>query len=565
MGQPEVIVIGAGWSGLAAAKTYLQVNPNADLTILDESESVGGVWSRSRVYDGLVVDSPAGLYEFSDMTMISDDCKPFSRLTGQQVSRYLEAYAEKHNLLSRFRPNTSVANISRRGHGWTVTSSSGQDFYCDKLIISTGLASAPKWPGIPNLEDGFQGPIIHSKTLAKDLPRLTSPSIRKVVIIGGCKSAIEAAVACISAGKEVHWVIRSAGGSGPGMMIVTDKTKANIVAVNVTRIFNTLTPSIYATSGFWYHFYHRGRNPLGTRLNRGYWRLASRHVFAGPQYDKSKNGKKIRPDTDSVFWNPNCISIIDINGPFLADLHSGEKLTVHRNSVSTLSRHGVQLSSGLVLPADAIIYATGWTKSPSFVPGALAAELGLPIPLSADTAEWSALHARADARVVKLFPALANPPKPSLDPQLRTPYRLYNHILPPALAARGDRSLAFTGHLITSQTAFFSELSALYAVAYMENLLPKPLPSLVGMKEAIALVNGWMERRYGRKGVEEPLCLCEQSFFDGLCREMGVRVERKKGCRGSRWVWEWFAPYRARDYEGFVEEFLAGVGERAVK
>jgi dimethylaniline monooxygenase (N-oxide forming) len=50
---PSVIIIGAGWSGIAAARTYLQVNPDAELTIIDADSTVGGTWSSAQIYPGL--------------------------------------------------------------------------------------------------------------------------------------------------------------------------------------------------------------------------------------------------------------------------------------------------------------------------------------------------------------------------------------------------------------------------------------------------------------------------------------------------------------------------------
>ena len=64
-----MIVIGTGWYGLAAAKTYLQYDPSISLTVLDANSNVGGVWGTSQIYPGLVADSPAGLFEFSDLSM----------------------------------------------------------------------------------------------------------------------------------------------------------------------------------------------------------------------------------------------------------------------------------------------------------------------------------------------------------------------------------------------------------------------------------------------------------------------------------------------------------------
>ena len=52
LGSPRVIVIGGEWTGLAAAKTYLQVFPSFYLTIIDANTSVGGVWSYHLQYLG---------------------------------------------------------------------------------------------------------------------------------------------------------------------------------------------------------------------------------------------------------------------------------------------------------------------------------------------------------------------------------------------------------------------------------------------------------------------------------------------------------------------------------
>lgn len=49
----DLIIVGAGWRGLAMAKTYHQVHPDASILILDEAETVGGVWAEERVYPGL--------------------------------------------------------------------------------------------------------------------------------------------------------------------------------------------------------------------------------------------------------------------------------------------------------------------------------------------------------------------------------------------------------------------------------------------------------------------------------------------------------------------------------
>ena len=515
----------------------------------------------------LVVDNPAGLFEFSDMTMVGDEHPFLSRIDGYDVSSYLERYAEHHGLDKRIRLNIRVVNVSREGKGWSVVTQTEEKLYCDKLIVSTGLASEPKKPDITNINDGFSGAVMHTCSLGRQHHLLTDPKVKEVVVVGGSKSAIETVCLCIEAGKFVHWVIRPEGG-GASMMIVTDKDNPRVIALNATRILNVFSPSIFAASGCWYKFLHRGDSSLGRKVESLYWKTASKVVTRGPKYERSQNGEKVRPITNSVFWNPNCISLIDSKSSFLDYLHDESKLRVRKATVTHLSSAGVHFADGQVLRADAIAYATGWEKSSSFFYMETTLDLGLPVKLSeeptATTVAWSRLHTAAEKKVKSTLPELTNPPEFNLPKPTKTPYRLYRNVIPANFAAHGDRSIAFTGMLITSQTVIFAELSSLYAVAYMENLIPSPLPSLEQMNEEIALSNAWTASRYGYRGVREPLNLSEQTYFDILCRDLGITSHRKRGSRGffrlDRWAKEWLEPYRASDYRGLVEEFVRNRG-----
>jgi dimethylaniline monooxygenase (N-oxide forming) len=156
----------------------------------------------------LVVDSPAGLFEFSDMSMVDNEHPFLSRIEGKDVSSYIERYAKLHDLDRRIRLRTRVIQVTKLEHGWTLLTQSGEIFQCDKLIISTGLTSDPKKPTILNEDGGFSGPVMHTCSLGINHTLLTAPEISEVVVVGGSKSAIETVCICIEAGKFVHWVIR---------------------------------------------------------------------------------------------------------------------------------------------------------------------------------------------------------------------------------------------------------------------------------------------------------------------------------------------------------------------
>jgi len=54
----KVIMVGTGFTGLIAAKTYLAIDPNVDILLIDGESSIGGVWSASRIYPGLEYEAP---------------------------------------------------------------------------------------------------------------------------------------------------------------------------------------------------------------------------------------------------------------------------------------------------------------------------------------------------------------------------------------------------------------------------------------------------------------------------------------------------------------------------
>jgi dimethylaniline monooxygenase (N-oxide forming) len=88
--SPRVIIVGAGFYGIIAAKTYLQINPSAEITIIDEGDGIGGVWSASRIYEGLTYEVPAPLLNFTDFDMCNELGKEmWEDVSGYEVNEFL--------------------------------------------------------------------------------------------------------------------------------------------------------------------------------------------------------------------------------------------------------------------------------------------------------------------------------------------------------------------------------------------------------------------------------------------------------------------------------------------
>lgn len=600
---PKVIVIGAGWAGLSAAKTYIRINPEVDLTILDDDTSLGGVWSSSRLYPGLLADSPRGLFQYSDLSMLDEDVVADSRkrkrswdelavramgekearssdrrekygvIRGQEVHNYLYKYAEKGDLVRRIRFQSRVVKAERYRlggnadpNGWRLTLSSGETMDCDKLIVASGLFSQSSIPDVPGL-DTFGGLSMHSKLLGPQHKRLCNPDIKSVVVIGGCKSALEAMNLCLALPNrpQIHWIVRR-NEHGVPILINHPSIPIPLLASNNRRLFAAFSPSVFDTQSFLYRFLHSGQYWLGVWLCAIFWRLLAWVLLRIADYDRSEQGKMIKFEPDKVFRSLHHICLIQKGNPVLEEIHKGERIKVHIGELEHISRSSICITphnnanahlttEHEQIQTDAIVWCTGWKSSTSFFNDSEASNLGLPVPISSQDPStrdhWQKLHSAADAELLQSLPALRNWPI-ELSKQDTTNYRMYRQILSPKLLARNDRSIIFTGFVTNTQTAFASELTGLWGVAWMEALLQREdLPNEAEMERNVAKTHAWMARRYGSRGNTQPELIMEiQSYFDQLVKDLSCQTRRKGGLK------EWLGVYSAADYKGLVDEVI---------
>ncbi|KAK5033157.1 hypothetical protein LTR13_007122 [Exophiala sideris] len=576
MGFPiRVVVIGAGWSGLAVAKTYLQVANTLkrpiNLTILEEGDSEGGVWSAERIYPGLVAEVHNGFYEFSDLSMVDKDHPALELIKGSRVGQYLGTYSKFFDIQPRIRFGVKVVH-TRRLHqgGWKITTKTGEEFECDKLVVATGLFTKPKIPDVP--QSTYTGCSIHAKFLGRDHEKLIAdPNVKNVVVVGGCKSAVDTCTLFLAAGKSVSWIVRPSS-HGVSLCHIDPDQRPNLIAAENVRLFSRFSPSIFSTSDIGYRFLHSGTNRVGKKAIKTFWKQLTKLTQTSIQYDKSANGRKLQPEVSDGFHELPYASIVYKGAPFMQWLHEDdpEHFAVYRATPIRLQQRELIVQEDgreLAIKADAVIWSTGWQPSADFFTTDDAVHLGMPVSVDDEkapkpsTTEAQRQYAK-DQEVLSMFPQLQHNPFPAREPRWSQP-RMYRQILSPELIAQEDRSIAFVGFVSTIQTSMCTELLALWAVAWMENLMSTDaIPNLSSMQESVSTVNAWSRNRYGLRDTKHPELIFEsQSFFDVLCNDLGIEKWRK--LKGARW-WqkphrfakEWLEPYRASDYKGLVDEFL---------
>ncbi|EAW08922.1 flavin-binding monooxygenase-like protein [Aspergillus clavatus NRRL 1] len=582
----DLTVIGAGWSGLAAMKTYTQVNPSHSAVLLEAASSIGGVWATHRQYTGLKSNNMLGTYEFSDFPMdpATFGVQPGEHIPGPVIQKYMEKFAEHFRFLDRIRLNTRVRSAERRADGtWLLTTVGAEEDGQEqtrvtrKLIVATGITSQAYLPGFPG-EATFAAPLFHCRDLRQHEAQVLQAD-RRVTVFGGTKSGWDAVYAAATAGMQVDWVIRERG-HGPVWMVPPYVTplKRWLEKLVTTRLLTWFSPCIWGDADG----YSRVRGLLhgtwlGRRLVDAFWALLAHDVVQLNGYDAHPETAKLKPWI-SPFWIASSLSILNYPTDFFALVRSGA-VRIHIASIDRLSRHTVHLSSGTALPTTALICSTGWRATPNltFRPDALHATLGFPWgadPLAAD------LLAAADAEILRRFPRLRDQPaRPESYQPLAAdapaaaahPFRLARFMVPPGLTA--DRSLAFMGITMTINTTMIAQAQALWITAYFGGRLTptatERCPASVrvadekrGPEDQAARDLAWetaLHTQFGRWrypggfGARNPDFVFDAvPYVDLLLRELGVNPVRKTGVVGR--VLE---PYGMEDYRGLVEEWMA--------
>ena len=177
MTGPSVVVIGAGFGGMAAAVALKRAGVD-DLVIIERSDGVGGTW-RSNTYPGAACDVQSHLYSLSFAPNPA-----WSRTYARQpeILAYLENVADDFDLRRHLRVNTAVhtARWCADDAQWDLTTSDGTAVRADVVVSAVGLFGEPRAPEITGLAD-FTGPVVHTARWDASVPvsytHLTLPTI----------------------------------------------------------------------------------------------------------------------------------------------------------------------------------------------------------------------------------------------------------------------------------------------------------------------------------------------------------------------------------------------------
>lgn len=209
--RADVLIIGAGPSGLAAAAALKALGVSFDL--VDAQNHVGGVWNVANddapSWPSKLLTSSRENTQFDDLRMpVSFPTFPST----DEYATYLRAYASHHSLVADFEPNTKVIRIRSFGEGeWEVEFQNGEIRPYTAIIAAHGVSNHAFVP--PELFNQVKEAGV--KTMhSKNFPGAEFVDDKNVLVIGSGQCAADVASELALSDHRVslladegHWVV----------------------------------------------------------------------------------------------------------------------------------------------------------------------------------------------------------------------------------------------------------------------------------------------------------------------------------------------------------------------
>jgi monooxygenase len=339
----DVLIVGAGLSGIGAACYLRQRCPGKTFAILEARGEIGGTWDLFR-YPGVRSDS--------DMFTLSYSFRPWTGakaiVDGDSICRYIRETAREHGMDKhiRFQHRVVRAEWSSEDAHWTVEAhktDTGESVVltCNFLFGCSGYyrydeGYTPQFPGI----DHFTGQVVHPQQWPQDLDYAG----KRVVVIGSGATAATLVPALTDKAAHVTMLQRSPSYmlSLPATDVVADALRRRLppkVAYPVIRWKNALLATLT------FQLSRRAPGVIKALLRRG----------AAAQLPKGYDvGSHFTPQYNP--WDQRLCLVPD--GDLFKAIRSG-RASVVTDHIETFTEHGIRLASGTELEADIVITATG--------------------------------------------------------------------------------------------------------------------------------------------------------------------------------------------------------------
>ena len=339
----DVVIVGAGLSGVGAACQLRTACPSKSVTVLEAREAVGGTWDLFR-YPGIRSDSDMFTlgYRFRPWT------DPKAIADGPAILRYIHDTAHQFDVhrLIRLHHRVVSASWDSRECRWTVQvhrSDTDQhvSLSCAFLYVCSGYyrydqGFSPSFPGV----EQFAGPVIHPQHWPRDLDYTG----KRVVVIGSGATAVTLVPSLAKSASHVTMLQRSPSyvAARPAHDPVADWLRARLPQ----KLAYTLV---------------RWKNAL---LGIAFFNLSRRRPELVKSMLRNATVKQLPADyaIDTHFapsynpWDQRMCLVPD--GDLFAAIRDG-RASIVTDQIDTFTPTGIRLRSGAHLDADIVVSATG--------------------------------------------------------------------------------------------------------------------------------------------------------------------------------------------------------------
>ena len=338
----DVLIVGAGLSGIGAAKHLQMHSPQSSWCILESRDAIGGTWDLFR-YPGIRSDS--------DMYTLGYSFKPWidhkAIADGSTIRQYIQKTADENGITPHIRHGHSVTHASWSSSEacWTLTANQKNNdqpvvLKAQFLYLCCGYYSykngyQPNFPG----QASFKGDWVHPQFW----PDKLNYEQKKVVVIGSGATAVTLVPEMAKKAAHVTMLQRSptyviSRPAEDGFSLTLQKFLPSKLAYQITRAKNVIL------------------GMLSYQLARSQPEFVKRYLvkIAAKQLRSDEQAQHFSPDYKP--WDQRLCLIPD--GDLFKQIRRGHASVV-TDTIQTVTENGLQLSRGQFLEADIIVSATG--------------------------------------------------------------------------------------------------------------------------------------------------------------------------------------------------------------
>ncbi|GAB3027976.1 NAD(P)/FAD-dependent oxidoreductase [Niabella terrae] len=409
----KIGIIGAGISGLATAKAFLE--RGFQIMVFEKSAAIGGVWDKSRFYIDLTTQTTKNEYAYSDFPM-PDHFDEWP--TGYQMNEYLNNYASHFGLSPFIRCESTVMTLERTGPQWTARVADpqhpdGRDYEFDFVAVCSGTFNQPYMPEFPGMQEFREagGSLLHSSEIT-DRSMLEN---KNTLVLGFAKSATDIATRAAELSKSSTLLYRRAQWKVPRFFANSINLKYLLFSRFSEAFFLPYRKTVFQK---WLH-------SLGRPMVWMQWRMIE--GLLKTQFGLKKCGLLPQHRIEDQI---SCSLGIAPEG-FYKKIHRGEIRAI-QGEIDRFCGRSVLLKDGQQLAPDMVIMGTGFRQTLPFL-------------------------SEADQQKIR---------------NNRGQFQLYRNILNPALPGIGF--VGFNSSLFSTLT---SEIAANWLATYVEGRIQLPSAS----------------------------------------------------------------------------------------